>query len=158
MTAAAPALACLREYLAGCAARHLAAAGNEASWAREACRPKVDTGMKQFYTRVKEQKARSKKQQLGSSSVESEGGKVTVVYVRRRREGGRADAAVTGLARCGACSARIGPRTLTRPARCVIRPDCCCCCCCQLGRRVGSRRAGRRVYRREAALARDGSC
>lgn len=26
------------------------------------------------------------------------------------------------------------PRTLTRPARCVIRPD--CCCCCQLGRRV----------------------
>ena len=87
MTAAAPALACLREYLAGCAARHIAAR-NEASWAREACRPKVDTGMKQFYTRVKEQKARSKKQQLGSSSVESEGGKVTVVYVRRRREGG----------------------------------------------------------------------
>ena len=77
---------------------------------------------------------------------------MTVVYVRR--EGGRvgADAAVTGLARCGAW-AQSAPRTLTRPARCVIRPDC-CCCCCQLGRRVAA--GGRRVYRGEAA-ARDGA-
>ena len=54
--------------------------------------------------------------------------KVTVVYVRRER-GGRCGSYGLGALR-GLASA---PRTLTRPARCVIRPD---CCCCQLGRRV----------------------
>ena len=71
--------------------------------------------------------------------------KVTVVYVRR--SGSYGLGALRGLA--------SAPRTLTRPARCVIRPDC-CCCCCQLGRRVAAggktRISGRR---RGRWLARD---
>ena len=69
--------------------------------------------------------------------------KVTVVYVRR--SGSYGLGALRGLA--------SAPRTLTRPARCVIRPD---CCCCQLGRRVAAggktRISGRR---RGRWLARD---
>ena len=70
--------------------------------------------------------------------------KVTVVYVRR--SGSYGLGALRGLA--------SAPRTLTRPARCVIRPDC-CCCCCQLGRRVAGGKTRISGRRRGRWLARD---
>ena len=112
----APTLACRGEYLAGRSARQL---GNEGSWTRPA------VVWREQLLRVKEQKPGSKKQpgrveseEEGDRCLREEGG-------REGRSGSYGLGALRGLA--------SAPRTLTRPARCVIRPD---CCCCQLGRRA----------------------
>ena len=108
----------------------------------EACSAVLSSGgNNSFESKSKSQSPRSSRAGLNQRR------KVTVVYVRREgRSGSYGLGALRGLA--------SAPRTLTRPARCVIRPD--CCCCCQLGRRVAAggktRISGRR---RGRWLARD---
>ena len=89
----------------------------------KACRRKDETKILQ---QAMEQKPESKKQ-LGS--VESEEGDRCL----REEEGGRGPMRQLRAWRVAGPEPDSAPRTLTRPARCVIRPD---CCCCQLGRRV----------------------